>query len=60
MGTLKADTDTTVTSVGLRGEYLFATPWVDVVPHLGVRYTSLDMDSYDVHSDAGPSPVCRA
>ena len=53
MGTLKADTDTTVTSVGLRGEYLFATPWVDVVPHLGVRYTSLDMDSYDVHSDAG-------
>ena len=53
MGTLKADTDTTVTSVGLRGEYLFATPWVDVVPHLGVRYTSLDMDSYDVHSGAG-------
>ena len=53
MGTLKADTDTTVTSVGLRGEYLFATPMVDIVPHVGLRYTSLDMDSYDVHSDAG-------
>ena len=53
MGTLKADTDTTVTSVGLRGEYLFATPMVDIVPHVGLRYTSLDLDSYDVQSEGG-------
>ena len=53
MGTLKADTDTTVTSVGLRGEYLFATPMVDIVPHVGMRYTSLDLDSYDVQSEGG-------
>ena len=51
VGTLKADTDTQTVSVGVRGEYLFATPWVDVVPHVGVRYTSFDMDSYQAHVD---------
>ena len=50
-GTLKADTDTQTVSVGVRGEYLFATPWVDVVPHVGVRYTSFDMDSYEAQVD---------
>ena len=50
-GTLKADTDTQTVSVGVRGEYLFATPWVDVVPHVGVRYTSFDMDSYQAQVD---------
>ena len=51
VGTLKADTDTQTVSVGVRGEYLFATPWVDVVPHVGVRYTSFDMDSYQAQFD---------
>ena len=51
VGTLKADTDTQTVSVGVRGEYLFATPWVDVVPHVGVRYTSFDMDSYQAQVD---------
>ena len=45
---LTADTDTDVVSVGLKGEYKLSTAFVDVVPHLGVRYTRLDMDSYDV------------
>ena len=51
VGTLKADTDTQTVSVGVRGEYLFATPWVDVVPHVGVRYTSFDLDSYQAQFD---------
>ena len=51
VGTLKADTDTQTVSVGVRGEYLFATPWVDVVPHVGVRYTSFDLDSYQAQVD---------
>ena len=47
VGTLTADTDTQTVSVGVRGEYLFATPYVDIVPHVGLRYTNLDMDSYE-------------
>ena len=50
---LTADTDTDVVSVGLKGEYKLSTAFVDVVPHLGVRYTRLDMDSYDVKSQYG-------
>ncbi len=47
VGTLTADTDTQTVSVGVRGEYLFATPYVDIVPHVGLRYTNLDLDSYE-------------
>ena len=50
---LTADTDTDVVSLGLKGEYKLSTAFVDVVPHLGVRYTRLDMDSYDVKSQYG-------
>ena len=47
VGTLTADTDSQTVSVGVRGEYLFATPYVDIVPHVGLRYTNLDLDSYE-------------
>ncbi|MBO8415858.1 MAG: autotransporter domain-containing protein [Proteobacteria bacterium] len=50
-GKLTADTDTTAVTVGLRGEYKFETQFVDITPHLGVRYTNLDMDSYDAKLD---------
>ena len=52
-GGLTADTDTTAVTVGLRGEYKFETQFVDITPHLGLRYTNLDMDSYDVKSADG-------
>lgn len=51
LGKVTADTDTTAVTVGLRGEYKFETQYVDITPHLGVRYTNLDMDSYDAKMD---------
>lgn len=47
-GKLTADADSSAVTAGLRAEYAFELAAVDVVPHLGVRYTRLDMDSYDV------------
>lgn len=52
-GKLNADVDTTAVSFGITGQYLFATSSVDVAPHIGVRYTRLDTDSYDVNSTQG-------
>ena len=48
---LTADTDTTAYTVGFTGQYAFKTAFVDITPHLGVRYTHFDMDSYDVKAD---------
>lgn len=53
LGKLTADTDTSAVSVGFKGEYKFATDFVDITPHVGVRYTRLDMDSYTVNSERG-------
>ena len=50
---LTADTDTDVVSLGLKGEYKLALDVLDITPHVGVRYTRLDMDSYDVKSQYG-------
>lgn len=47
-GKLTADADSSAVTAGLRAEYALELASVDVVPHLGVRYTRLDMDSYDV------------
>lgn len=47
-GKLTADADSSAVTAGLRAEYALELAAVDVVPHLGVRYTRLDMDSYDV------------
>ena len=52
-GTLTADTDTTAVTAGVTAQYTLETAAVNVVPHLGVRYTSLDMDAYDVASASG-------
>lgn len=51
-GKLTADTDTTTVTVGLEAQYKFSTV-VDVMPHLGLRYTSLSMDDYNVKSAQG-------
>ena len=44
----KADVDTGVFTADLRAEYQIKTNWLDILPHAGVRYTSLHTDSYDL------------
>lgn len=48
MGQAKADIDTGVFTADLRAEYQIKTNWLDILPHAGVRYTSLHTDSYNL------------
>lgn len=50
MGDLKSDINAYALSAGLRGEYKLETSVLDVIPHVGVRYTSLNTYDYDVKS----------
>lgn len=50
MGDLKADVSSRAWSAGLRGEYVWNTPALDIIPHAGVRYTGLTVDGYDVRN----------
>ena len=50
MGKLKSDVTAYAISAGLRGEYKFETSVMDITPHAGVRYMSLNTDEYDVKS----------
>ena len=51
MRDLKSDVTAWAVSAGLRGEYRFETGVVDIIPHAGVRYMSLNTDEYDVKSE---------
>jgi outer membrane autotransporter protein len=48
MGSAKTDIDTTAVTAELRAEYQFKTDHVDVLPHAGIRYTSLQTDAHDL------------
>lgn len=50
MGALKSDINAYALSAGLRGEYKLETSVLDIIPHVGVRYTSLNTYDYDVKS----------
>ena len=50
MGKLKSDVTAYAISAGLRGEYKIETSALDITPHAGVRYMSLNTDEYDVKS----------
>ena len=50
MGKLKSDVTAYAISAGLRGEYKIETSVMDITPHVGVRYMSLNTDEYDVKS----------
>ena len=50
MGKLKSDVTAYAISAGLRGEYKLETQYLDIIPHVGVRYMSLNTDEYDVKS----------
>lgn len=47
-GALSADIDSTVFSVGVQGKYVFDVSGFDIAPHLGVRYTRVDIEDYTV------------
>lgn len=43
--------DTTNITLDLRAEYLMKTAYVDILPHIGVRYMALHTDNYALKSD---------
>lgn len=47
---LSSEVDTTAFIADLRGEWLISTDVADIVPHAGVRYTSLETDSHKVRT----------
>ena len=48
VNTAKADIDTSALTADLRAEYQINTQYVDILPHVGVRYTALQTDAYDL------------
>ncbi|MDO5537713.1 MAG: autotransporter domain-containing protein, partial [Desulfovibrionaceae bacterium] len=50
---LEADIQASAITAGLRAEYTFETSALDFIPHVGVRYMSLNTYGYDVESSAG-------
>lgn len=52
-GTLKASTDSSALSFGVEAKYTFKTGLVDIAPHLGLTYTKLKLDDYEVGSAQG-------
>ncbi|UQZ91392.1 hypothetical protein C4J81_19020 (plasmid) [Deltaproteobacteria bacterium Smac51] len=57
LGRLKADVDAKAFTVGLTGEYLIELESMKLMPHLGLRYTSLKTDDYDVKAGGGLGKV---
>ena len=53
MGDLEADVQATAISAGLRAEYLLQTSAMDIIPHIGVRYMSLNTWGFDAESNGG-------
>jgi hypothetical protein len=53
MAQLKGDVNSQAWHAGLRAEYCFETPVLDIIPHAGVRWTGIHMDSYKVTSGGG-------
>lgn len=53
MGDLEADVQASAISAGLRAEYKLETSVLDIIPHIGVRYMSLNTWGYDVDADGG-------
>lgn len=50
---LEADVQASAISAGLRAEYLLQTSAMDIIPHIGVRYMSLNTWGYDVEAHGG-------
>ncbi len=50
LGGLESDFTSSAWTVGLRAEYTFETEVMDIIPHIGIRYTSVTVDGHDVDS----------
>ncbi|MBO8415752.1 MAG: autotransporter outer membrane beta-barrel domain-containing protein [Proteobacteria bacterium] len=50
---LSASTDTEAWTVGLTAQYKFELSALDITPHVGARFTRIDMDDYSVGSNLG-------
>lgn len=48
---LSADTEVSVMSLGVTAGYVIDAGVMDVTPHLGLRYSRMEMDDYDVAFD---------
>ena len=51
-GKLEGSADSDALSIGVTGQYEFATQSMTVTPHAGLRFTKLSMDDYTVKSGA--------
>ena len=51
-GKLEGSADSDALSIGVTGQYEFATQSMTVTPHAGLRFTKLSMDDYTVTSGA--------
>ena len=51
MRELKADVNSQAVTTGLRAEYKLETPFLDIIPHAGARYTGLFIDRYKVRRE---------
>ena len=58
LGKVSASADTTAWSLGVTGQYQFTFASIDVTPHAGLRFTSLDLDDYGVNA-AGHGTVAN-
>ena len=53
MGGLEADIQASAISAGLRFEYKLETQYLDLIPHVGARYMSINTWGYDVETNGG-------
>ena len=58
VGKLTASSDTSAWSLGVTGQYAFSFASIDVTPHAGLRFTSLDLDDYSLEA-AGHGQVAN-
>ena len=53
MSDLEADIQASAISAGLRFEYKLETQYLDLIPHVGARYMSINTWGYDVETSGG-------
>ena len=53
MSDLEADIQASAISAGLRFEYKLETQYLDLIPHVGARYMSINTWGYDVETNGG-------
>ena len=53
MSDLEADIQASAISAGLRFEYKLETQYLDLIPHVGARYMSINIWGYDVDNNEG-------